>query len=153
MGMGATLHLRDFTAVLTRPKALAYGLTIQVILVPLAQFALTSVTFPGGDIATILVFIAGLATFSWIAPRLFGLSSPDTTAINIEVTFRNGNLGLWIRASLFPAVVGVHDPIGDIVLFTVLLYGGLAFPFAAAQVYLHGRRNEALDVDVRKPAV
>ena len=40
-----------------------------------------------------------------------------------------------------PAVVGVADPVGDLVLFTMLLYGGLVFPIAAAQVYLHGKRN------------
>jgi BASS family bile acid:Na+ symporter len=95
------------------------------------------------DIQILLVFIAGLATFSWFAPRLLGLNSRDSTAVNIEVTFRNGNLGLLIKASLFPAVVGVPDPIGDMVLFTVLLYGGMVFPVAAAQVYLHGRRNKA----------
>lgn len=276
LGMGATLHLRDFAAVIMRPKALAYGLGIQVILVPLfagavialasppagvavglalvaaipggtmsnvftflargniaLSIALTAVTsflclvttpivlgllisqhvpqgfdmpagkiaieislilmlplilgmivlanfpaiaggfskfcirssifvivliiigatgagrvdlsdFSGGDIATMLAFIAGLATFSWFVPRLLGLSFPDSTAVNIEVTFRNGNLGLLIKASLFPAVIGVPDPIGDMVLFTVLLYGALVFPVAAIQVYLHGRRNKAL---------
>jgi BASS family bile acid:Na+ symporter len=100
--------------------------------------------FPGSDILIVLVFIAGLATFSWFAPRLLGLDSRDSTAVNIEVTFRNGNLGLLIKASLFPAVVGVPDPIGDMVLLTVLLYGGLVFPVAAAQVYLHGLRNKAI---------
>ncbi len=99
--------------------------------------------FAGRDIAILLVFIVGLASFSWFVPRLLGLSSRDSTAVNIEVTFRNGNLGLLIKASLFPAVVGVPDPIGDMVLFTVLLYGGLVFPVAAAQVFLHGKRNKA----------
>lgn len=99
--------------------------------------------FSDRDILIVLVFIAGLATFSWYAPRLLGLNSRDSTAVNIEVTFRNGNLGLLIKASLFPAVVGVPDPIGDMVLFTVLLYGGMVFPVAATQVYLHGQRNKA----------
>ena len=96
------------------------------------------------DLVIVLVFIAGLATFSWYAPRLLRLNAADSTAVNIEVTFRNGNLGLLIKASLFPAVVGVRDPIGDMVLFTVLLYGGMVFPVAAAQVYLHGLRNKAV---------
>ncbi len=99
--------------------------------------------FANRDILIVLVFIAGLATFSWFAPRLLGLNWRDSTAVNIEVTFRNGNLGLLLKASLFPAVVGVVDPIGDMVLFTVLLYGGMVFPVAATQVYLHGRRNKA----------
>ena len=100
--------------------------------------------FAGSEILILLAFVLGLATFSWFVPRLMGLNWPDSTAINIEVTFRNGNLGLLIKASLFPAVVGVADPVGDMVLFTVLLYGGLVFPVAAAQVWLHGRRNRRL---------
>ena len=97
--------------------------------------------FASNDILILLSFVAGLGIFSWYVPRLMRLSSPDATAVNIEVTFRNINLGLLIKASLFPAVVGVADPVGDLVLFTMLLYGGLVFPIAAAQVYLHGRRN------------
>ena len=100
--------------------------------------------FADRDIVILLTFVIGLATFSWFLPRMLGLNSPDSTAVNIEVTFRHGNLGLLIKASLFPAVVGVPDPIGDMVLFTVLLYGGLVFPVAAAQVFLHRRRNKAL---------
>ena len=103
--------------------------------------------FSQRDIMIVLVFIVGLATFSWFAPRLLGLNAPDSTAVNIEITFRNGNLGLLIKASLFPAVVGVPDPIGDVVLFTVLMYGGMVFPVAAAQVYLHGLRNKAMDAN------
>lgn len=99
----------------------------------------------GRDIMVVLIFIAGLASFSWFAPRLLGLDSRSSTAINIEVTFRNGNLGLLIKASLFPAIVGVPDTIGDMVLLTVILYGALVFPVAAAQVYLHGLRNKAID--------
>ncbi|MEM9255213.1 MAG: bile acid:sodium symporter family protein [Pseudomonadota bacterium] len=99
--------------------------------------------FSNRDLIILMAFVVGLAVFSWYLPRLLGLNPPDSTAINIEVTFRNANLGLLIKASLFPAVVGVLDPIGDMVLFTVLLYGGLVFPIAATQVYLHGRRNKA----------
>lgn len=97
--------------------------------------------FSTGDVVILLTFIVGLAAFSWFVARLLGLNSPDSTAINIEVTFRNTNLGLLIKASLFPAVVGVADPVGDMVLFTLLLYGGLALPAAVVLVFLHGRRN------------
>jgi BASS family bile acid:Na+ symporter len=85
-----------------------------------------------------------LSILSWFAPRLLGLNRVDSTAINIEATVRNGNLGLLIKASLFPAVVGVADPVGDMVLFTVLLYGGLALPAGVAQIYLHGYFNRKL---------
>jgi bile acid:Na+ symporter, BASS family len=60
---------------------------------------------------------------SWLA----GLPRPDRIAIGIETTIRNTNLGLLIKASLFPAVPGVDDPIANAVLFVVLLYGVFAF--------------------------
>lgn len=82
-----------------------------------------------------------LATLSWVIPRLLRRPGPECTAINIEVTVRNGNLGLLIKASMFPAVVGAVDPVGDRVLLTVLLYGGLALPLGFLQVWVHGRFN------------
>jgi BASS family bile acid:Na+ symporter len=95
--------------------------------------------FNSRDIATLVAFIAGLAICSWLVARLAGLNRPDSATINIEVAFRNSNLGLLIKASLFPAIVGVADPVGDMVLFTVLLYAGLAMPAAVLLVFLHGR--------------
>lgn len=65
-----------------------------------------------------------LVISKWV-PRLLGNNWSDVAAINIEITVRNTNLGLLIKASLFPAAVGVADPVGDQVLFTILLYGGL----------------------------
>ena len=100
--------------------------------------------FNGPDLAALAALAVSFCLISWWAPRLLGLNRPDSTAINIEVTMRNGNLGLLIKASLFPAVVGVADPVGDMVLFTVLLYGGLAIPLSAALIYIHGRKNRAL---------
>jgi BASS family bile acid:Na+ symporter len=90
-----------------------------------------------------LVLLVGLlAILSWLIPLLLRRSSSECTALNIEVTVRNGNLGLLIKASMFPAIVGAVDPVGDLVLLTVLLYGGLALPLGFAQVWLHGRLNK-----------
>lgn len=100
--------------------------------------------FTQRDVVSVVIFVAGVATFSWFIPRLLGLNTPDSTAVNIEVTVRNSNLGLLIKASLFPATVGVLDPIGDMVLFTVLLYGAIVLPIAALQIFLHGRGNKAI---------
>jgi BASS family bile acid:Na+ symporter len=94
------------------------------------------------NMQVMLLLVLALSILSWFAPRLLGLNRVDSTAINIEATVRNGNLGLLIKASLFPAAVGVADPIGDMVLFTVLLYGGLAIPAGVAQIYLHGYFNK-----------
>jgi len=94
------------------------------------------------NLQVMVMLVLTLATVSWLAPRLFGLDRFDCTAINIEATVRNSNMGLLIKASLFPAVVGVVDPVGDMVLFTVLLYGGLAIPAGIVQIYLHGYFNK-----------
>jgi len=76
-----------------------------------------------------LIFTMALST--WLACRLLGMSSADTTAIDMEVVVRNVNLGFLLKASLFPAVVGTPDPIGDMVLFTLLAYGIMQMLIAA----------------------
>jgi len=94
------------------------------------------------NLTVVLLLVLLLPLVSWFVPRLLGLDRPDSTAINIEATVRNGNLGLLIKASLFPAVVGEVDPLGDMVLFAVLIYGGLALLVGVAQIYLHGYFNK-----------
>jgi len=78
--------------------------------------------------------LLAMFTFAFLALQvglwssgLARLARPDRIAIGTETTIRNTNLGLLIKASLFPAVPGVVDPIGDAALFIVLLYGGFAF--------------------------
>jgi BASS family bile acid:Na+ symporter len=93
------------------------------------------------NLGVVLLFLFFLATASWLIPWLARLRRPDNTAINIEVTVRNGNLGLLIKASLFPALAGVADPVGDNVLFTVLIYGGAALLVGFGQIYLHRYLN------------
>lgn len=98
--------------------------------------------FGTDNLKIVMLLLLALSTLSWFIPRWLGLNRADATSINIEATVRNGNLGLLIKASLFPAVVNVADPVGDMVLFTVLLYGGLAILVGVAQIYLHGRFNK-----------
>jgi BASS family bile acid:Na+ symporter len=81
--------------------------------------------FGTANMLTIAVFFVGLIMVGAIPPVLAGLSRPDTVAIEVEVAVRNTNLGLLIKASLFPAVAGHIDPVGDFVLFTLLLYGAM----------------------------
>ena len=52
---------------------------------------------------------------------------------------RNINLAFMLKASLFPAVVGQPDPIGDMVLLTLLLYGLLQMALAVVLI-VRGRR-------------
>jgi BASS family bile acid:Na+ symporter len=93
------------------------------------------------NLMIVMLFLAAVSILSWLIPHLCKVKKPDNTAINIEATVRNGNLGLLIKASLFPAAVGVSDPIGDNILFTVLAYGGAALLVGVGQIYLHRYRN------------
>ncbi|PVZ69608.1 bile acid:sodium symporter family protein [Pelagibaculum spongiae] len=84
------------------------------------------------NVGLIVVFILSMALVSWlISWGLLKLSHGDAIAVDMEVVVRNINLGFMLKALLFPAVLGKTDPIGDMVLLTLLLYGGLQI-FAAA---------------------
>lgn len=97
---------------------------------------------PLAVLALVIVFsqVAALAT------RLARLPDADRLAIGIEVTLRNTNLAILVKASLFPAVAGVADPIGDGMFFVALLYGGIQLGGALASVLRHRRRVAALAV-------
>lgn len=96
------------------------------------------------NILLIALLILTFAIASWLVGRMVGLSSGDSTAINIEVVVRNVNLGLLLKASLFPAVVGKPDPIGDMVLFSLLAYGVLQLLIAIGLIGWGRRKHRAL---------
>jgi len=79
---------------------------------------------------------------AYAACRLGGLGMRDRLAIAIEVTVRNTNLAILVKASLFPATAN-PDPIGDGMFFVALLYGGGALLVAALPVALGRRRMPA----------
>jgi BASS family bile acid:Na+ symporter len=58
--------------------------------------------------------------------RLLGWPRPDCLAVGIEVTMRNLNLALLLKALLFPAAVKGVDAIADGVLFVILFYAAAA---------------------------
>jgi BASS family bile acid:Na+ symporter len=88
----------------------------------------------------VVLFALAIQQVSNLVVLAARLPRPDLVAIGIEVTVRNTNLALLIKASLFPAVVGVEDPVADGVLFVVLLYGAIALP-VSAPLFLIGRRG------------
>ena len=57
----------------------------------------------------------------------------ETTTIDMEVVVRNVNLGVLIKASMFPASAGANA-LADNVLFAILLYGGLQMLIAAVSI-------------------
>lgn len=89
----------------------------------------------------IALLCVGVQAIAWAATRAAGLAAPERVAIGIEVTIRNTNLALLVKASLFPAVAGVPDPIGDGMFFCALLYGGVALPLATIPL-VEGRRSD-----------
>jgi len=95
--------------------------------------------FGTANIWMVFIFIIVLAAVSLLAAKLLNLSTPDNTAIQMEVVVRNVNLGVLIKASMFPVVAGSATSIGDIVLFTILLYGGIQMLIAAVLITIRRR--------------
>jgi len=99
----------------------------------------------GGAILLVLLFAFLAQQAGTLAGVLLGLPRADIGAISIEAAIRNTNLALLLKASLFPAVAGVADPMADGVLFTALLFGGLSAPLIIPLILVHRRlaRREA----------
>ncbi len=94
--------------------------------------------FGSQNMIMVSVFTAVLVAAAWVASKTLRLSKADGTAVEMEVIVRNVNLGVLIKASMFPAAMGANS-IGDMVLFTLLLYGGLQMLVAA--LVITGRRS------------
>ena len=71
-----------------------------------------------------------------------GDSSPVDTAITIETTVRNTNLGLLVRTSVFGSTAAASDPVADLALFTLLAYAGISIALTVPLI-LSGRRTGA----------
>jgi BASS family bile acid:Na+ symporter len=89
-------------------------------------------------LVVILLFAAAAQLTAIVPARLLRLTRRDAVTLAIEATVRNTNLGLLIKASVFPALPEVADPIADGVLFVALLYGGMA-PLVILPVVFWGR--------------
>lgn len=98
---------------------------------------LNTEAFGQHNIRMVLLFMLLLALASALLPRLLRLPGRDAVAINIKVVVRNVNLALLIKASLFPSLAGVADPVGDNALFTALLYGGVSLMAASLLVLIY----------------
>jgi len=92
------------------------------------------------NIAFVFLLTLILATLARPFGKFLSLAQPDTTAIEMEVSVRSVNLGLLIKASLFPATIGDTDDFGDTVLFTLLLYGGLQLVAGAILILWHRQK-------------
>lgn len=100
--------------------------------------------FGFANVPVVIGFLLAVTAMGLVVPTLTRLPWPDVAAIAIEVSVRNTNLGLLIKASLFPAVVGVADRVGDQVFFTVLLYGAVQLIAGSVLIALLRTRTPAL---------
>jgi BASS family bile acid:Na+ symporter len=91
------------------------------------------------NILLVTVFTVVLTVMAYLMPRALRLSRADTTAIEYEVIVRNINLGILLKASIFPAAVAATAQLGDMVFFTLLLYGTLQLIIGAILVALYRR--------------
>lgn len=89
------------------------------------------------NVLLVASFTLMLIATGWLAPRLFRVSRADSTAIEFEVIVRNTNLGVLLKASLFPAASSATGQLGDSVLFTLLLYGGLQLIVAPVLIKIY----------------
>jgi BASS family bile acid:Na+ symporter len=88
----------------------------------------------------IILFCVTSQQLSMLPFRLLGWSRRDCVAVGMEVTMRNINLALLLKALLFPPTHAMADG----VLFVVLYYGGTAM-IAGLPLALRYRRNLAGD--------
>ncbi|CAA0095857.1 Pantothenate precursors transporter PanS [Halioglobus japonicus] len=95
------------------------------------------------NVLLVVAFTMVLTAMAWLASHLFRLSRPDATAIEFEVIIRNVNLGVLLKASLFPAATAATSHLGDAVLFSLLLYGGLQLIIAAILVPRYRAKHPA----------
>ncbi len=87
----------------------------------------------------VFIFIMLMTTIVLLATYLLKLPLADRTAIQMEVVVRNINLGVLIKASIFPVVARSATSVGDMVLFTILLYGAIQMLIAAAIITVRRR--------------
>jgi len=76
--------------------------------------------------------------------RAFGWPRQDRTAVGIEITMRNMNLALLIKARIFPN----GDALGDAVLFVILYYAGTAM-FVGVPLALNSRRQARREAEAQ----
>jgi len=141
--LAGMVYLRFFPGTAERfSKYCIRGSLFVIVLIVIGSLGSGRLDFEAFGLQNLLLvnlFLVLLAVVTWLGPRLFGLPRADATAIEMEVIIRSINLGLLIKASLFPAVAGQADALGDHVLFTLLVFGGAQLVVGGSLVFLHRR--------------
>lgn len=124
-------------------RASLFGIVL-IVIGSMAAGRLNIEAFGIDNVLLVVVFTLALTAAGWLAPRLFRLSRPDSIALEFEVVVRNINLGVLLKASLFPASTG---QLGDAVLFTLLFYGGLQLMLAPILITRYRPKRSANSAD------
>jgi BASS family bile acid:Na+ symporter len=137
------LHLYPQAAVAVSKWCIRASLLGIVLIVVGSMSAgrLNLAAFGMDNVLLVVLFTLALTVTGWLAPRLFRLSRPDSTALEFEVIVRNINLGVLLKASLFPASAAATGQLGDAVLFTLLLYGSLQLIVAPILITLYRHKR------------
>ena len=114
-------------------------LIISIIVGALSAGRLDAEAMGVSNMLIVVGFIVVVMVLGFAIPRLFSLPIADVSAIDMEITIRNVNLGVLIKASLFPVVAGAANPLGDMALFTILLYGGAMNFLVLPMIFLSRR--------------
>jgi BASS family bile acid:Na+ symporter len=91
------------------------------------------------NIFLVTLFVVALVLTGWLIPKFLGLSRVDSVAIEMEVVVRNINLALMLKVSLFPLVLEGDNTLGDMVLFSLLLYGAIQMILGVLLIPLRSR--------------
>ncbi|MEM6582170.1 MAG: bile acid:sodium symporter [Pseudomonadota bacterium] len=117
-------------------RASLFGILL-IVLGSLAAGRVDLVAYGIDNIILLVLFTLLLAGTAWLTPVLMRLNRPDASAVGFEVVIRNVNLGVMLKATMFPAAAA--SQLGDTVLFTLLFYGGLMFAVAPLFLWLYKR--------------
>lgn len=116
---------------------------LMIVIGSAAAGRLDVAAFGVDNIVLVTVFTVVLSVMAYALARAVRLSRQDAAAIEFEVIVRNINLGVLIKASIFPAAATATASLGDMVLFTLLLYGGLQLFIGAMLIWIYRRSGKA----------
>ena len=138
------LHFYPASAAIVSKWCIRASLLVIVLIVigSLSAGRLDFEAFGMENIQLVLLFTLVLMATSWFSPRLFRLSRADSTAIEFEVIVRNINVGILLKASLFPASVVATAKLGDTVMFALLFYGSLQLMIAVVLIKYYSRSTQ-----------
>ena len=140
LGMGVLRRWPERAAEVARLALVATTVLIAIIVVGSATAGRLDVDAMGlANLAVVFGFALLLAGIGIATAVVTRRPWPDVTAITIETTVRNTNLGLLVRTSVFGIAATAGDVVADLALFTLLAYAAISFAIAVP-LMVAGRR-------------